>query len=310
MIAAPGIALLLLLGVLCPSALAQKQRKQLSKDEVISLLESGVPPDRVEGEARRFGIAFPMTSATERQLRDAGATDALVRTLRELSGTRPVTGPPSPAPEVQPTRGGTSPLLVVETYPGGSQVYIDDEPVGTTSPQGMLKLSRLSAGAHRVRLSHQGYQDHVEDIDLTAGETKHMAISLDQVTSGPTPAVKPPTPAPTPRQPSGQVQDQIVAVFTVQHDHGAAGSDYCTGQMAVGRLAVHYQSATNPAHSFTLPLGEIKEAKRNAVYLSAIGAFHIKTKGGQNMNFCVVSNIGMAQSPGNLLSAINQAMGK
>ena len=45
---------------------------------------------------------------------------------------------------------------MIESSPGQSQVYIDDEPVGSTSQQGRLKLTRLAAGDHRVRISLSG----------------------------------------------------------------------------------------------------------------------------------------------------------
>ncbi len=69
---------------------------------------------------------------------------------------------------------------MIESSPGQSQVYIDDEPVGSTSQQGRLKLTRLAAGDHRVRISLSGYQDHEETVTLTAGEVTTVAATLQQ----------------------------------------------------------------------------------------------------------------------------------
>jgi hypothetical protein len=77
---------LLLCAVIWPGrADAQKPRKALERDQVIELLESGVAPTRVAELARDYGIAFEITEQVETQLRDAGATDELLATLRELA---------------------------------------------------------------------------------------------------------------------------------------------------------------------------------------------------------------------------------
>ena len=91
-------------------------------------------------------------------------------------------------------------MLVIESRPGQSQVYVDDEPVGSTSQQGRLKLTRLAAGDHRVRISLSGYQDHEETVTLTAGEVTTVAATLQQPAA---PQVSPPPlPPPTEETPT------------------------------------------------------------------------------------------------------------
>ena len=62
--------------------------------------------------------------------------------------------------------------------------------MGTTSPEGRLKIITLSPGAHRVRLAHRSFQDHEERVQLTSGETTRVATKLQAaaVTPGETPA--------------------------------------------------------------------------------------------------------------------------
>jgi hypothetical protein len=79
----------------------------------------------------------------------AGATDELLSLLRRL------------APKTA--------TLLIESSPGGAHVYVDDEPWGTTSTEGRLKLTTLSPGQHRVRLSLDGYKDDSRDVALAAG---------------------------------------------------------------------------------------------------------------------------------------------
>ena len=68
---------------------------------------------------------------------------------------------------------------MIEVTPGGAQAYIDDEPVGTTSSAGRLRLSSLGPGEHRVRISLAGYRDHEQTIQLAAGQTASVTASLE-----------------------------------------------------------------------------------------------------------------------------------
>ena len=393
---------------------AQSPRK-LTKQDVIDLLTGDVPSDEVAREAQKSGITFQLTAAVAKEIRDAGGTDALVRTLRTLSPNAPAvpSKPPRPPPAASP------PTLLIESTPGQSQVYVDDEPVGTTSQLGRLKLSKLAAGDHRVRVSLGGYEDHEEAVTLTDGHVTTVAAVL-QRPEAPPPVVAPPVVTPPPDQPpiptaaqagylgvlpaqqqpdgargvviSGtqpggpaalaglKAYDTILAVngqpvtnprqlratlashqvgevvritwyngtsnvtrqiqlsappgqaavqpgspppppnipqlggmtFAVAHDHGQSGKEYCTGIMTVSNGVVYYKGikGTNGVHNFEINLNSIKEARRNAVYLVAIGAFHIHTKRGTNYNFVVINAQGQFQPPDQILDAIENAKGK
>jgi hypothetical protein len=56
-------------------------------------------------------------------------------------------------------------------------------------------------------------------------------------------------------------------------------------------------------------LSGVREARRNAVYLSALGAFHIRLKTGGNYNFVLLNATGQIQPPDAVLFAIGQALG-
>jgi hypothetical protein len=420
----PGKVLRALLGATLLSCLftvapaeAQKSRKALSKNEVIELLESGVAASRVGALAQQYGISFEVTAEAERQILDAGGDQELISALRRLASPAPRT-PSTSQPASQPA------LLLIESSPGGAQVYIDDEPVGTTSQEGRLKLSRLAPGEHTVRLSLAGRQDHQESVELSPGQTVTVKASLE--TLQPNPLAAPSTPPPAPAQstgaesseeergtlgvmiaPSGpggaqgvhvtavlpggpadraglrvghlilsiagqsvaspqQVQQAMaglrpgmtaditysdgraihttravlagrnalpsppgpsassalggvpvpvpaipaapVSTFSVAHDHGSGGADYCLGTMVIGNGMIQYRSLTG-VHSFDIPLSAVKEAKKNAVYLVALGAFHIRLKKGTNYNFVVLNSSGQYQPPDALLETIEQARG-
>jgi hypothetical protein len=146
---------------------AQKVVKKLTKQDIIDLLTGDVPSAQVAQEARKAGISFQVTASVAKEIRDAGGTEDLVRVLRTLAPRAPA----APASNPRTAHPASPPVLMIESSPGQSQVYIDDEPVGITSQQGRLRLTRLTAGEHRVRISLSGYQDHEETVTLGGGVT-------------------------------------------------------------------------------------------------------------------------------------------
>jgi len=139
-----GAALCLLVTVL-PFAV-QAQKLALSKAEVVQMLKSGEAPQQIGALARDYGISFEVTEETASELREAGANEDLIKALRDLASKPPTSPAPSP-PASEPAK---PPVLIIESTPGGAQVYVDDEPVGKTSAEGRLKLTQLSPSEHRV----------------------------------------------------------------------------------------------------------------------------------------------------------------
>lgn len=166
-----AVALALAALIWTPAALAQKAK--LSETDVVKLLRGDVPPNRVATIAKNRGIAFQVTSDTERLLREAGANDNLVAALKQL------------APKLSP------PLLVIHSTPAHAQVYVDDALLGTTSADGILKLPGLSAGDHKVRLSSEKFSDFEVVAKLVAGETTPLEAKLQPVPAASKPASKP-----------------------------------------------------------------------------------------------------------------------
>jgi hypothetical protein len=308
-VSAATLAILLL-----PLWAGQKPSKPLAKEEIVALLKGEVPSARIADLARERGITFVLTRETETQLRQAGATEDLVKALRQAPrrAPAPAPSPPSPASTVRPA----APVLVIEAKPGGVQVYVDDELVGTTSREGRLRLSQLTPGEHRVRLALAGRQDYEEKIDLSAGETTRLLANLAPLQTPPAqpagatgtePGASPGTgPGPTsPAQPPPTAAG--IQTFAVAHDHGPPPPNYCLGWMMVGNGMIAYRSV-NGVHWFQSPLGQVKEAKKNALYLAAYGGFHITLRTGETFNFVVVDSNGQYQPADAVLNAIEQAM--
>ncbi|MGH9602768.1 MAG: M48 family metalloprotease, partial [Terriglobales bacterium] len=75
--------------------------------------------------------------------------------------------------------------LIISSRPGGAQVYLDDEPKGTTSDEGKLVLKDIGVGSRRLRLSLSGYGEWTQALELTAGEARKIEATL--VPAGPPP---------------------------------------------------------------------------------------------------------------------------
>lgn len=310
-----GVASAAILAILLlPLWAGQKSPKPLTKDEVVSLLKGEVPSSRIADLVRERGITFAVTRETETQLRQAGASEDLLKALRQATRRAPAPARPatSPASTVHPA----APVLVIEAKPSGVQVYVDDELVGTTSPEGRLRLSQLTPGEHRVRLALAGRQDYEEKIDLPAGETTRLLASLAPAKGTPSPpagatgtehgaspgpGTAPTTPTTPPSTTTG------ILTFSVAHDHGPPPPNYCLGWMMVGNGMIAYRSV-NGVHWFQKPLSQVKEAKKNALYLAAYGGFHITLRTGETFNFLAVDNSGQYQPADAVLNAIDQAM--
>ena len=107
------------------TALSAERVTPLSETEIQELLRGGVTSARVASLVEEKGMDFVVTPETERRFRAAGATAQLLEVLRKASKRQTVV-------DVAPWAG----ILSVEPKPGEAQVYLNDEPKGTTSPEG------------------------------------------------------------------------------------------------------------------------------------------------------------------------------
>jgi hypothetical protein len=308
------LALLAAIALIPTFGIAQRAPKKLAKQDVIDLLTGDVPSDQVAEEARKAGISFQVTASVAKEIRDAGGSEDLINVLRTLAPRAPAA--PASAPRTAPA--SSPPVLVIESSPGQSQVYIDDEPKGSTSPEGRLKLTQLAPGDHLVRISLTGFQDHEETVTLAAGKVTTVATTLQPPVAPPvsSPPQLPQTeetptvPAPQPSLPPtlSRMPHNGFVSFRVAHDHNRNGKDYCVGVMSVGNGMIYYK-ADNGVHVFEIPLNSVREARRNITYLVKLGAFHIRLKKGTNFNFVAINRQTQPQPPDPVLTAIDNARG-
>ncbi|HVE56592.1 MAG TPA: bifunctional serine/threonine-protein kinase/formylglycine-generating enzyme family protein [Pyrinomonadaceae bacterium] len=74
-------------------------------------------------------------------------------------------------------------LLRILTNPPQSHVFVDNISVGQTQPDGWLLLEGVQSGNHRIRITHNGYQDWESDV-ICDGKPQQVAIKLTEGTGG------------------------------------------------------------------------------------------------------------------------------
>lgn len=323
-----AVALFLVAGLALTPAFAQKARKPMTKAQVIELLQNGVPSTRVDELVRAYGIAFELTTEVVVDLQDAGARDDLIRTLKEIAPKPEPAAPPpkaEPAP-VQPAAAPppAPPTLMLETTPPGAEVYVDEERVGKTSPEGKLKISTLQPGERRVRISAPGFDDLTRIVELTAGQTNTVAVALapqkpavTEPPSNPQPAGRAPggagglSPGENPMDAykailsgmnGGDAGDPNMKRFMVTHEHGKAvlgyGGGMCSGWLIIGNGRVQF-SSNDEDDAFDLAPGEILELQ--------IKSNHIRFRANNKKYHLMTQDLGMfggeSQGPGALRKA-------
>jgi membrane-associated protease RseP (regulator of RpoE activity) len=230
------------------------------------------------------------------------------------------TGPPSDA-SGQP--GSLGVMVSNQAAPSGRGAYVSSVAPGSPADRAGLKPGhtimsvngQTIAGPQQlldiITRSHAG--DYIQIAYNDGSQLRWTRAQLaPRAASSTPPQSLPPaaggllggitTPGATP------AQTMPVMTYTVMHDHGQTGQSYCTGALAVGGGRIAFRS-NNSNHQFEYGLSEVKEAKKNGVYLAALGAFHIRIKSGPNYNFIVLGPTGQHQSPEELLRAVNMAMG-
>lgn len=160
------LAWLPIMGLLVGTALPAQQPAPLSKGDVLELIAAGVPSARLAALVEEKGISFDLTPEAAEELGKAGASGELLGALKFASKLRSERATQPPA------------TLNIEAEPGSADIYLNDEPKGTTSYEGKLRLSGLVPGAYRLRVSAKGYQTWEKEITAKPGEVQTVTVVL------------------------------------------------------------------------------------------------------------------------------------
>lgn len=149
------VATTLILVLLAPSPAASSTA--LSLGELQSLLLIGQEDAAIATAIRSRGLGFELTREVLSDLRRQGAGRA---TLAALAAHLP------------------APVLLISGAPPGSEILVANQTVKTVTTSAGLKVTGLSEGAHRVIVRSAGYQGVEKQVQLRAGETTRLELTL------------------------------------------------------------------------------------------------------------------------------------
>jgi hypothetical protein len=180
------------------------EERRALEARVQAALDAKAPPREATPSPGPLPAAAPVPGAV------APPSPPPVASVGAVSGAP--AGPPGSAPAVSPARVGgpatasssvraarrePSAALDLTSDPAGAQVFLDDEPRGRTDPQtGRLTLRGLVPGRHRVRLTSEGRDDLIREIDVAEESSAfHGVLPYRQASALPPPPAQAPAPA-------------------------------------------------------------------------------------------------------------------
>jgi len=225
----------------------------LAKNEIITLLQSGAPPARVEQFVEKRGVSFSVTPEIAREITAAGGTRSLVGAITEKS--------------LEETASANS----SSTFDNPK----DEGPDYDDLTDRALASMKANDSNGAIRLLQQA-------VSLDASKpTAYQLLGINMLYSQQNfPAAS--------QAMRAAIERDGAAVFRVYHDHDGNFSDVCEGSFFVTKTGVSYK-ADNGTDTFEAEDSNIKEAKTNGFVGVALGAFHIKPRtkinGKDNFNF-------------------------
>jgi hypothetical protein len=234
----------------------------LSKSEIVSMLQAGAPPARVELFVEKRGVSFQVTPEIAREITSAGGNRSLVGAITERSMAMASNG----------IGGGDDSPFGPSSNTGastGAPDYDDliDRATGAVSSQDFNGAIRYAQQAAQL--------DPQQPTAFSILGTVALYYSRNVTTAE--------------QAMRAAIERGGAAAFHVYHDH-ANGSfnEYCEGSFFVTKTGVSFK-ANDGRDTFEAEDGNIKEAKVNSFVGSQFGAFHIKPvqkiNGRDNFNF-------------------------
>jgi hypothetical protein len=227
----------------------------LSKAEIVTMLQVGTPPARVEQFVKARSVNFTLTEQIRREIRAVGGNASLLGAISEkASGGRGASsGPSRPSP-------GASAVPDYDDLTDQAQTALSGmNPVlAGTLLQQAIKLDPSKSKAYQLFGSIQLYHN----LDIASAE-KSMRAAIERGGS---------------------------AVFKVLHDHGTgAFTSRCEGSFFVSKSSVKFNADTE-RDTFEAADTLIKEAKLNKKFFGIVpgarlNAFHITVSKLRNFNF-------------------------
>ena len=222
----------------------------LAKNEIITLLQSGVPTTKVEQFVEVRGVSFSITPQIAREIKEAGGNNALIGAITAKASEPPPSQPGPSHPTGRPAPAGPDyddltdrALAAMQASNTNSAIRLLQQAVALDSskPQayGLLGFAQL-------------YGNH----DILAAE-RSMRAAIEHGGGAP---------------------------FRVYHDHDKLFNSFCQGSLFVSKSGVTFR-ADDGNHTFEASRGDIKEAKINGFVGAQYGAYHLKVGAGKGETY-------------------------
>ncbi|HEX8187327.1 MAG TPA: hypothetical protein VF586_03185, partial [Pyrinomonadaceae bacterium] len=233
----------------------------LSKSEIVTMLQGGIAPARVEQFVEKRGVSFQVTPAVAREITAAGGNRSLVGAITEKSTAEAASsnggGEDSPFGPAAPTAAANNAPDYDELIDRATSA------VSTQDYNGAIRFAQQAA-----QLDPQ--QPTAYSILGT------VALYYSQNVSTAEQAMR------------AAIERGGAAAFHVYHDHNGSFGEYCEGSFFVTKTGVSFK-ANDGRDTFDAEDANIKEVKVNGFVGSQLGAFHVKPlqkiNGRDNFNF-------------------------
>ncbi len=230
----------------------------LSKSEIVTMLQGGISPARVEQFVEKRGVSFQVTPEIAREITAAGGNRSLVGAITEKSTA------------ASNDNGNDSPFGPATNTAANNNAPDYDDLIDRANAS---LSSQDFNGA--IRYAQQAAQlDPQQPTAYSIIGT--LALYYSQNVSTAEQAMR------------AAIERGGAAAFHVYHDHSGNFSSYCEGSFFVTKTGVSFK-ANDGRDTFDAEDANIKEAKVNGFVGSEVGAFHIKPmqkiNGRDNFNF-------------------------
>lgn len=220
----------------------------LSKAEIITLLQSGVPSTRVEQFVEVRGVSFAMTGQIAREIKEAGGSNSLIGAISAKATEAPAT--PSTNTSRKPVPAG--PDYDELTDKAVAAMQANNSYAAINYLQQAINIDSSKPQAY----GYLGFAQLYGNRDILAAE-RSMRAAIERGGGAP---------------------------FRVYHDHDGFFNSWCQGSLFVTKSNVTYK-ADDGNHTFEASRGDIKEAKINGFVGSQFGAFHLRVGAGKGSNY-------------------------
>jgi hypothetical protein len=222
----------------------------LAKNEIITLLQSGVPTTKVEQFVEVRGVSFSITPQIAREIKEAGGNNALIGAITAKASEPPPSQPGPSHPTGRPAPAGPDYDDLTDKALAAMQASNTNGAIRLL--QQAITVDSSKAQAYGLLGFAQLYGSH----DILAAE-RSMRAAIERGGGAP---------------------------FRVYHDHDGLFNSFCQGSLFVSKTNVTFR-ADDGNHTFEANRQDIKEAKINGFVGAQYGAFHVKVGAGKGSTY-------------------------